>query len=173
MVSKAERVRRLMLVGEVRGVDAETAAGLTSLEDHVKARLAEQVALRERLLTDTCEALPGVMPALGLVLRPGDERPRDVEAMVDLGLVPGWRSGFAVFLRTDGPTLRVTFRTFGGGEGDHIEMSVVELYRTSAQVNLVAFAWAAMARKVATTIPITGAALRRLLRDDLREEVEA
>ena len=167
-MAMTDRVRRLMLVGEVRGVDAETFAGLTSLEDHVRVRLAEQVALRERLLADICEALPSVVPALALVLRQGDERPQDAEVMVDLVLVPGLRSGGAVFLRADGDTLRVTFRT-PVADGDHIETSVLEAYHPSPRDNLVAFAWDAMARKVATMMPATGAALRRLLRDDIHD----
>jgi hypothetical protein len=170
-MAMADRVRRLMLVGEVRGVDAETFAGMTSLEDHMRARLAERVALLERLITDTSEALPSAFPGLSVVHRQGDERPQDAEVMVDLGLVPGLRSGGAVFLRTDGDTLRVTFRTPVPG-GDTIETSVLEAYHPSPRDNLVVFAWAAMARKLATMMPATGAALRRLLRDDLREEVE-
>jgi hypothetical protein len=141
-------------------------------DDAFARAVAAYGALLERLITDTSEALPSAFPGLSVVHRQGDERPQDAEVMVDLGLVPGWCSGGAVFLRTDGDTLRVTFRAPTAGGGD-IETSVVELYRTSAQVNLVAFAWAAMARKVAITLPITGAALLLLLRDDLREEVEA
>lgn len=130
--------------------------------------VATHGALLERLLGDVSEALPSAFPALSVVLRQGDERPQDAEVMVDLGRVPGLRSGLAVFLRTDGVTLRVTFRT-PAADDDHIETSVLEAYHPSPRDNLVAFAWAAMARKVATMLPATGAALRRLLRDDLRE----
>ena len=140
-------------------------------DDAFARAVAAYGALLKRLLTDTSDALLGAFFALSVVHRQGDERPQDAEVMVDLNLVPGCRAS-AVFLRTDGNTLRVTFRAPAAG-GGHIETSVVELYRTSAQVNLVAFAWAAMARKVAITLPITGAALLLLLRDDLREEVEA
>lgn len=125
-------------------------------------------ALLERLITDTSEALPSAFPGLSVVHRQGDERPQDAEAMVDLGLVPGWCSGGAVFLRTDGDTLRVTFRT-PVADGDHIETIVLEAYHSSPRDNLVAFAWDAMARKVATMLPATGAALRRLLRDDIHD----
>jgi hypothetical protein len=143
------------------------------MSDDAFARMvAAYGALLERLITDTSEALPSAFPGMSVVHRQGDERPQDAEVMVDLRLVPGRPLDGEVFLRTDGDTLRVTHRVPAAND-DHIETSVVELYRTSAQVNLVAFAWAAMARKVAITLPITGAALLLLLRDDLREEVEA
>jgi hypothetical protein len=142
------------------------------MSDEAFARVvAAHGALLDRLLGDVSEALPSAFPALSVVHRQGDERPQDAEVMVDLGLVPGWRSGLAVFLRTDGSTLRVTFLT-PAADGDYIETSVLEAYQPSPRDNLVAFAWDAMARKVATMLPATGAALRRLLRDDIHDARE-